>query len=124
MEQPVERVLGLGINEDPRDIYRAEQVWDLHLAFADAAVSDPELYSASAKDWDEVRELAEHREAELALETVLAHATPALSPPLLGHAQRVAQLICGDEPAGEVVAWVDGWLRWHPGCGFDPPYWN
>ena len=124
MDQPVERRLGQGINEDPRDINLAEKVWALHLSFADEAVSDPEVYSASSETWDEIRQYAEHREAELALEMILACGSVALSPSLLGHAQRVAQLICRDEPAEEVDAWVDGWLRWHVGCGSDPPHWT
>lgn len=70
--QPIERRLGRGLDKRLADLSLAVHVWGLHLAFADAAVEDPAVYSASKETCDQIREHAEHREAELALDLVLA----------------------------------------------------
>lgn len=101
-----------------------EEVWALHLEFMGAATNDPSKYPASDADSEDIQSYTEHLEAELALELILAIASPTISPHLQERARQLARRLFDEDPTEEVDAWVAGWLAWYPGCGFEPPYWN
>jgi hypothetical protein len=101
-----------------------EEVWDLHLAFQ-AAPDRDSFYLPSAEAVVSIREYTEHNEGELALDLILAIATPNLPAAAREHAGRVARLLAPDDaPDDAVEAWVDGWLRWNLGSGVEPPFWT
>lgn len=101
-----------------------EEVWALHLEFKSASAVDRSHYPVSAETADDIRSYTEHVEAELALQLILAVASPTISHDVQDRARQLARRLFNEEPAEEVDAWVDGWIAWHPGCGFEPPYWN
>jgi hypothetical protein len=97
-----------------------EAVWDLHLAFVEAAVSADGLYSVSAQGASDIFEYTENHEEELALTDILGCATPPLPPELRERTLQVARAVWPGEPDAD--GQVDAWLRWSPGCGTEPPY--
>ena len=101
------------------------EVWTLHLAFAEAeAASQVSFYSPSADAVDAICEYTEVNEGVLALDLILAAATPAVPALLRERAYQVATLYSPEEPEAEVKAYVDGWLAWSLGSGTEPPHWT
>lgn len=101
-----------------------EAVWELHLALAAAASAGLVVYPANEAMARDIREYTLHNEAGMALDLVLAVATPPLTPELLTQARAAARLeaVRYGVPEAETDAQVDAWLRWSPATGEPPPY--
>ena len=101
-----------------------EAVWDLHLALAAAASAGLLNYPADDATAQDIREYTLHNEAGMALDLVLAVASPPLTPELLAQARAAARLEARryGSPEAETDAQVDAWLRWSPKSGNPPPY--
>jgi hypothetical protein len=110
-----------GYSDEER--YLGEQAWNLHLAFTEVAGRDPSAYSTSETTSDQIAEYCTHREAELALDLILASASTSLPATAVAHAERVTARMAPHAATEEVAAYVAGWLRWHLGCDWDPPRW-
>lgn len=111
--------------EPPWSLELGELVWDLHLAFATATLADPALYSAGVETAAFIRELAQHREEEMALSLILTCTAATPDAALVDQAHRVARLLFERYPDGSATdadAFVQAWLTWDPASGVPPPY--
>lgn len=110
--------------EPPWDLEIGKRVWELHLALAEANSADPALYSAGIESAAFIRELAQHREEEIALQLILTCAI-APAPSLVEQARRVARVLFErypDSAAKDADAFVEVWLGWDPESSAPPPY--